>query len=90
LLLEGATTFLDKLHAHVTRFQPGGGYAAHRDSHDVAIFLIRGQIAILGNSITAPAVVFLPARCLHDMKATGTEMAKYLVWEFHKNSGPEH
>jgi mannose-6-phosphate isomerase-like protein (cupin superfamily) len=90
LLLEGATTFLDKLHAHVTRFQPGGGYAAHRDSHDVAIFLIRGQIAILGNCITVPAVVFLPARCLHDMKATGTEMAKYLVWEFHKNSGPGH
>lgn len=90
LLFEGATAFLDKLHAHITRFQPGDGYAAHRDSHDVAIFLIRGQIAILGNSITAPAVVFLPARCLHDMKATGTEMAKYLVWEFHKNSSPEH
>ena len=89
LLFEGPTRFLEKLHAHVTGFQPGEGYAAHRDSHDVVIFFIRGQFSILGKSISAPAVVFLPARCLHNMQATGTEMANYIVWELHKNRGPE-
>jgi mannose-6-phosphate isomerase-like protein (cupin superfamily) len=82
--LEGATAFLGKLHAHITRIQPGGSYEAHRDSHDVAIFLIQGRIGILDQSIVAPAVVFLPAGCLHDMRAAGPESAKYLVWEFHK------
>ena len=82
-LLDGPTGFLDKLHAHVTRIQPGAGYAAHRDTHDVAIFLIEGDIAVLGRPIAAPAVVFLPAGCLHDMKAAGAQPAKYLVWELH-------
>jgi redox-sensitive bicupin YhaK (pirin superfamily) len=82
-LLNGPTGFLGKLHAHVTRIQPGAGYAAHRDTHDVAIFLIEGDIAVLGRGIAAPAVVFLPAGCLHDMKAIGEQPAKYLVWELH-------
>jgi len=89
MLSEGPSAFLGKLHAHVTRILPGGGYKAHRDAHDVSIFLIEGEIAVLGKSIAAPAVVFLPAGHLHDMRALGTEPAKYVVWEFHR-AEPEH
>ena len=87
-LLEGATDFLGTLHAHATRIEPGGGYGAHRDTHDVAIFLIKGEIAILGSAIAAPAVAFVPAGYPHDMRATGAAPAQYLVWEFHKRAAP--
>lgn len=83
-LFEGPSAFLGKLHGHVTQIAPGGGYAAHRDEHDVSIFLIQGEIAILGKRIVAPSVVFLPAGHLHDMKAVGLTPAKYIVWEFHR------
>jgi uncharacterized cupin superfamily protein len=84
-LFEGPSAYLAKFHAHTTRIEPGAGYDAHRDSHDVAIFLIEGEIQVLGNKVPAPALVFLPAGCLHDMKSVGTQTAKYLVWEFHKS-----
>jgi mannose-6-phosphate isomerase-like protein (cupin superfamily) len=83
-LFEGASAFLRKLHGHVTRIAPAGGYAAHRDEHDVSIFLIEGEISILGKRIVAPAVVFIPAGHLHDMKGVGAKPAKYMVWEFHR------
>ena len=67
-LFEGPSAFLGKLHGHVTRIWPGGGYKAHRDAHDVSIFLIEGEIAVLGKNIVAPAVVFIPAGHLHGMK----------------------
>jgi mannose-6-phosphate isomerase-like protein (cupin superfamily) len=86
-LFEGPSAFLGKLHGHVTRIASGGGYAAHRDAHDVSIFLIEGTIAVLGNTIAAPAVVFFPAGEVHDMKAVGPEPAKYMVWEFHRTVG---
>lgn len=84
-VFEGPSAFLGKLHAHVTRIFPGAGYEAHRDEHDVSIFLIEGEVAVLGKSIVAPAVIFLPAGHLHGMRALGTEPAKYVVWEFHRN-----
>jgi quercetin dioxygenase-like cupin family protein len=83
-LFEGPSAFLAKLHMHVTRIMPGASYDAHRDAHDVSIFLIEGEIAVLGRTILAPAQVFLPAGCLHDMKGVGATPAKYLVWEFHR------
>ncbi|WP_191909123.1 cupin domain-containing protein [Hypericibacter adhaerens] len=85
-LFEGPSAYLGKFHAHVTRIEPGAGYDAHRDGHDVAIFLLQGKIRVRGKEIPAPAVVFLPAGCLHDMKSVGTQTAKYLVWEFHKSA----
>jgi mannose-6-phosphate isomerase-like protein (cupin superfamily) len=86
VLFKGPSAFLGKLQAHVTRIAPGRGYAAHRDDHDVAIFLIEGEIAVLGKRIVAPAVVFFPAGQLHDMKALGPKEAKYVVWEFHRTA----
>jgi len=83
-LFEGPSAFLGKLHAHLTHIAPAAGYAAHRDDHDVSIFLVEGEIAILGKRIVAPTVVFIPAGHLHDMKAVGPTPAKYVVWEFHR------
>ncbi len=83
LILEDRSAFLAKLHMHITRIEPDAGYGAHRDVHDVAIFLIQGEIQVLDSKIPAPAVVFLPGGCLHDMRSTGAETAKYVVWEFH-------
>jgi uncharacterized RmlC-like cupin family protein len=81
--LEGRSAFLAKLHMHTSRIEPGAGYGAHRDVHDVAIFLIRGEIEVIGKNVSAPAVVFLPGGCLHGMRSIGAETAKYIVWEFH-------
>jgi len=86
-LFEGPTAFLPKLHAHITRAEPGAGYAPHRDAHDVAIFLIECEISVMDDQIAAPAVTFLPAGCLHGMMSTGTATAKYLVWELHGPRG---
>jgi oxalate decarboxylase/phosphoglucose isomerase-like protein (cupin superfamily) len=88
LMFEGPSAFLGKLHAHVTRVLPGAGYRAHRDDHDVSIFLIEGEIEIVGKAVAAPALVFLPAGCLHGMKALGGKAAKYVVWEFHRTYVP--
>jgi uncharacterized RmlC-like cupin family protein len=84
-LFEGPTGFQGKLHAHTTRIAPGGGYAAHRDEHDVSIFLLEGEITVMGQRIVAPAVVFYPGGHLHDMHVSGETTARYLVWEFHKS-----
>jgi mannose-6-phosphate isomerase-like protein (cupin superfamily) len=83
-LFEGPSAFLAKLHAHLTCIAPGKGYAAHRDEHDVSIFLIEGEIAVLGKRVVAPALVFFPAGHLHDMRSMGAKTAKYIVWEFHR------
>jgi mannose-6-phosphate isomerase-like protein (cupin superfamily) len=85
-LFEGPSAFLGKLHGHVTRVLPDGGYEAHRDAHDVSIFLIEGEIAVLGKNIVAPAVVFIPAGHLHGMNNVGSDPAKYIVWEFHREA----
>ena len=85
-LFEGPSAYLGKLNAHVTRIEPGGGYEAHRDAHDVSIFLIEGKITVLGKEIVAPAVVFFPGGDLHDMVAAGDQPAKYIVWEFHRTA----
>ena len=86
---DGPSVWLGKLHAHITRLQPGAGYGAHRDEHDVVIFLLEGAFELMNARIAAPALVFLPAGCLHDMKALGPGLTKYLVWEFHRTD-PEY
>ena len=46
--------------------------------------LIEGEIAVLGQRIIPPAVVFFPAGHLHDMRVVGQKPAKYVCWEFHR------
>jgi len=82
-LREGATATLRTLETHVSTVTPGGGYAAHRDAHDVAIVLFEGQVETLFRTAAANAVLFAPAGKLHGLRNTGSAAARYLVFEFH-------
>ena len=83
VVLEAPTAYLTKLHAHQTVLQPGGGYAAHVDEHDVAIIVISGTIRTAEQDIGPRGIVFFPAGEPHGMHNPGLETAHYLVFEFH-------
>jgi len=83
LLFEGRTQYLTKLHAHLTELQPGAGYAAHVDQHDVAIVMLSGSVKTMGRRVDAPGVIYCPAGALHEMQNLGSTTARYLVFEFH-------
>jgi quercetin dioxygenase-like cupin family protein len=83
VLFEGPTSFLGKLHAHVTELQPGGGYGAHADKYDVAIIVFSGTVETLGKTLGPGGSVYYAAGELHGMRNVGKEAAKYLVFEFH-------
>jgi mannose-6-phosphate isomerase-like protein (cupin superfamily) len=86
-LFEEATRYLDRLHCHVTELDPGGGYDAHVDAHDVAIVLLEGEIESSGTRLAAPAVLFSSGGQPLDMGNPGNDVARYAVFEFH-GSGP--
>jgi mannose-6-phosphate isomerase-like protein (cupin superfamily) len=83
LLFEGPTGCLGKLHAHYSVAQPGGGYAPHVDAHDVAIVMLSGTVETLGQQVGPRSVIYYAAGESHGMRNTGTEPARYLVFEFH-------
>ncbi len=88
LVFEGRTRHLRKVHCHVTRLVPGGGYELHTDAHDVAIVLLEGRTETLGERITAPCVVFCASGEPHGIRNVGDNRARYLVFEFHGGSDP--
>jgi quercetin dioxygenase-like cupin family protein len=83
LLFEQPTAYLDKLHAHVTDLQPGGGYEPHADEHDVAIVVLKGRIETIGRTVGPFGVIYYAAGEPHGMRNAGDEPARYLVFEFH-------
>jgi len=83
VLFEGPTGLLGKLHAHLTVLAPGGGYEPHVDAYDVAIVVLSGTIETLGQSVGPDGVIYCSAGEPHGMRNTGTEPARYLVFEFH-------
>jgi oxalate decarboxylase/phosphoglucose isomerase-like protein (cupin superfamily) len=83
ILFEHPTSYLGKLHAHVTNLQPGGGYAPHDDEYDVAIVILAGRVETVGRVIEPLGVVFYAAGEPHGMKNIGDVPARYLVFEFH-------
>jgi len=83
LLFESATDQLSKLHAHTSSMTPDSGYKPHRDSHDIAIIILEGQVDTLGQRAGKNSVIFYPADSLHGMRNAGRETARYLVFEFH-------
>ena len=85
VLFEGATTYLAKLHCHLTVLDPGGGYAQHVDAHDLAIVLLEGTVTTVGITISAPAVIFSSGGIPHGMQSAADSPARYLVLEFHGN-----
>ena len=82
-VLEAPTRFLSRLHAHVSRAEPDGGYPEERDPYDIAMVLLSGSVVTQRRQVDAPAVVFHPAGELHGVRGAGVEAARYLVIEFH-------
>ena len=82
-VFEGPTSYLRKLHAHVTTLQPGAGYAPHVDGYDVAIVTLSGTLETLGQRVEPRSVIYYSAGESHGMRNVGTEVARYLVFEFH-------
>lgn len=82
VLHDAPSTWLGRLHCHATSLQPGSGYAAHHDPHDLAVMLLAGVAEIQGRELRAPALVFCPAGSLHGMRNPGAEVAHYLVLEW--------
>lgn len=83
LLFEKPTVHLAGLHAHVTHMPPGFGYEPHEDGYDVAIVMLSGEVETLGRMIRAHDIAYYSAFTSHGLKNTGTEPARYLVFEFH-------
>jgi mannose-6-phosphate isomerase-like protein (cupin superfamily) len=82
-VLEGPTSYLGSLHAHVTTLQPGAGYVPHVDAHDVAIVTLSGTVETLGQRVDPMSVVYYAAGESHGMRNIGTDVARYIVFEFH-------
>ena len=87
VVFELPTSYLTKLHAHETVLQPGTGYPAHADEHDVAIIMKSGKVRTAGKDIGPRGIVFFPAGEPHGMHNPGPAPAYYLVFEFHGQSG---
>ena len=83
LLFEAPTSFLRKLHAHVTGMPPGAGYPAHEDAHDVAIIVFAGEVEANGELLGPGDSVYFPAGVPHGLRNTTFHPAAYLVFEFH-------
>ena len=82
-IFEGPTRWLRKLHCHMTRLEPGAGYAPHADAYDVAILVRSGKLETLGRKVGAGELIFYPAGAIHGMRNVGAEPAHYLVVEWH-------
>jgi mannose-6-phosphate isomerase-like protein (cupin superfamily) len=82
-LVEHPTTFLQKLHAHVTVMKPGAGYAPHTDEYDVAIVVFAGTVKTVGRTVEPHGVIYYAAGEPHGMQNVGKTPARYLVFEFH-------
>jgi mannose-6-phosphate isomerase-like protein (cupin superfamily) len=88
LLLEGPTSFLAKLHVHLSDVVPGGGYEPHADPYDVAIVVLEGTIETVGRTVGPFGVVFTPQGAPHGLRNVGAGPARYLVFEFHGEAVP--
>lgn len=82
-LLRGPTRWLRRLSAHASVLQPGAGYPAHADAHDVAIVVRRGEVETMGHRLGPGDLAWFAAGEPHDMRNVGDGVAAYLVFELH-------
>lgn len=82
-LLDGQTSYLRKLHVHVTRLEPGAGYAPHIDAHDVGIVVLQGTVETLNQRVGRHGLIYYTGGEPHGMTNVGAEPAIYVVFEFH-------
>lgn len=88
-VLDVASRWLGRLHGHVSVLAAGAGYEAHTDPYDVAILLIEGTIETLGQTLSAPALLYHPAGAPHGLRASGDGPARYLAFELHGAAADE-
>ena len=77
------TRWLRSLNSHMSRVEPGAGYAPHVDPYDVAILVKSGRVRTLGREVGPGTLVWCSAGDMHGMRNVGVEPATYLVFEFH-------
>lgn len=82
-LFEGPTHILHKLHCHLSHLPPGKGYPSHSDPYDVAIVMLDGEVETIGSRPKPYDVIFYAAGEPHGMFNPGSEIARYIVFEFH-------
>ena len=82
-LMEFATSYLAKLHAHQSILQSGGGYEPHIDGHDVAIIVLSGLLETRGRTFGPNSFMLHSAGASHGIRNVGANAAHYLVFEFH-------
>jgi len=83
LLFEGPSAYLRKFHCHLSRLEPGAGYAAHYDAYEKSIILLEGEVQTGGVTLQAPAVAFFAVGEALGLQNTGSLPARYVVFEFH-------
>ncbi len=84
MLLNSGTSYLSKLHSHITTLEPGCGYPPHADEYEVCIVVLSGRVLTLDQEVGENGVIFYAAGEPHGIKNIGAVPAKYLVFEFHK------
>ncbi|QIF01595.1 cupin domain-containing protein [Roseimicrobium sp. ORNL1] len=82
-LMDGATSYLSKLHGHVTIMEPGAGYDPHVDDYDVILIVLEGEVSCFGGTVSAGGVIVCVAGEPHGLKNTGSKPARYIALEFH-------
>ena len=83
LVFEGSTAYLQRLQCHTSTLTPGAGYAPHIDAYSVAIIILEGEVETLGERVGPHSVIFYAAGELHGMHNPGSQIARYIVFEFH-------
>jgi len=83
VVFEGNTKYLNKLHCHITRLQPGGGYKPHKDAHDVVIIMLNGKVKTEERILQKHGVAIHSAGVPHGIENIDQADAEYIVFEFH-------
>ncbi|MCB1020639.1 MAG: cupin domain-containing protein [Bryobacterales bacterium] len=79
--MDEPTASLARLHVHTTLLGPGASTPEHVDEHDTVLLLLEGHIEMIGQTVTAPSVVFNPAYQPHSFRNAGDQPARYVVVE---------
>ena len=66
---------------------PGAGYEPHSDGYDVVIVILEGQLESIGQTLAPHGVFFYAAGELHGARNPGSEITRYVVFEFHARPG---
>lgn len=82
-IFDGPTSWLKKLHCHVSILLPGEGYEPHIDPYDVILIILDGEVETLGKRVSSNSVVLYKAGNPHGIYNPTNDPAKYIVFEFH-------